>query len=39
MQNISAERWVICGMQKVAQSAVGCVFTRAARCRGGGGGI
>jgi len=30
---------VICGMRKVAQSPVGCVFTRAARCRGGGGGI
>jgi len=32
-------RWVICGMPKVAQSAVGYVFARAARCRGDGGDI
>jgi len=35
---ITAERWVICRMRKVAESAVWCVFTRGAGCRDGGGG-
>ena len=26
-QKVTAEWWVICGMRKVALSAVGCVFT------------
>jgi len=30
MRKVTAERWVICGMQKVAMSAVGCVLTRGA---------